>query len=168
MTVEGIVSDSDLPDNPAQADEVAPADWAAIRHEYEHEPDYTVAGICRRHGISKGRLQRRIDAEDWPLRRPRTTVRERIARNPPSSQALIQRMINVLAHHVETLESSSMNPTEKEIGLLGTASRTLDKLLELEERRAEKSARRRPVTASAEMIELRKKIAERIDQLNQA
>jgi hypothetical protein len=88
-----------------------------------------------------------------------------IRRVPARTTAtLIRKMRAVLARRLEQMESEPMDAGDKEMLLLGSMSRTLGKLVELDKSRA--SGAKVKATASPEMTELRKKIAERIDQLN--
>jgi hypothetical protein len=83
----------------------------------------------------------------------------------PTTLMLIRRMRAMLTRRLEMLEKEPMDAADKEMTLLGTMSRTLGKLIELDqERRAGTVARKS--TASPELAALRMKIVERIDQLN--
>jgi hypothetical protein len=140
------------------------ADWATIRLAYEDDLGTTLEGICTRHGIGKRALRERIEQEGWTPRRPRSEHRNPTHVVRASPARLISRMFGALERQVLRMEESGMPPTDKEVVLLGSMSRTLGKLMDIDQgRRKEGRAKAAP---SADLLELRKKIAERIDQLN--
>ncbi len=83
----------------------------------------------------------------------------------PGTAALINKMRAMLARRLMALEKEPMDAPEKEMTLLGSMARTLGKLEELQRDRRAASKPRTP-SASPEMVELRLKIAARIEQLN--
>lgn len=75
---------------------------------------------------------------------------------------LIARMMRVLDGQVRELERRMTEPVDKNAALLGTMTKTLEKLIELDEsQRARKPAKRK------EMSDIRNKLAARIEQLKQ-
>jgi len=70
--------------------------------------------------------------------------------------------MRVLDGQVRTLERQMTEPVDRNAALLGTMTKTLEKLIELDERqRAKQPAKRK------EMSDIRNKLAARIEQLKQ-
>lgn len=109
-----------------------PEQWAAIRLRYEQATE-TVAQIAADIAITPHKLTLRARAEGWALRSsPRKksqSTRETIKRLKELLQnrlAHMENQINALGHDISALES------EREIRATGTLTRTLEKVLELE------------------------------------
>jgi hypothetical protein len=126
-------------------------DWAAVQIDYEQD-NGTLPEICARHGITDAQLRHRRERHGWKLRNEWTL---RIA-------PLISRMMRVLDGQVRTLERQMTEPVDRNAALLGTMTKTLEKLIELDDRqRAKQPAKRK------EMSDIRNKLAARIEQLKQ-
>ena len=129
-------------------------DWAAIRIDYETDPA-TMKALAERHGVGLWMIQYRARRDGWASRH----------RVPLSDRArLIGRMMTVLERHISKLEKETemKDPTEKEVALLGTMARTLDKLISLEKANKSKEGK---ATPSRDMAVLRTKLSQRIDRL---
>lgn len=82
----------------------------------------------------------------------------------PRRRGLISRLEVLLEKQVEQLEIGQNGHTpDKEIALLGTLARTLEKLIELDENQSPPKPEKK--TETAEMMQLRKKLADRIKNL---
>lgn len=128
-----------------------PPDWAAVQADYE-QSNGTLPEICARHGITGAQLRHRRERHGWQLRN------EWGLRVGP----LISRMLRVLDGQVRELETQMTDPVDKNAALLGTMTKTLEKLIELDEaQRSRKPAKRK------EMSDIRNKLATRIEQLKQ-
>ena len=126
-------------------------DWAAVQLDYETD-NGTLPEICSRHGISDAQLRHRRERHGW---KPRNEWTLRVA-------PLISRMMRVLDGQVRALEKQMTEPVDKNAALLGTMTKTLEKLIELDERqRAKQPAKRK------EMSDIRNKLAARIEHLKQ-
>lgn len=127
-------------------------DWEAIRAEYE-DRKVTVTDLMVRHKISRTRLYGEAARRGWKLRRPGAVA---------SRRTLIYRMRRMLELQIAHMEMHMTGFDEKEVALLGNMARTLEKLVELDEKgQTKKSENKR----SKEMTQLRKKLADRIDHL---
>ena len=81
-----------------------------------------------------------------------------------TTATLIKSIRLLLSKQVKNLERQNVNQFDaKEAALLNGMTKSLDKLVELEKRRKPVTRRR---SSSAAMVELRKKIAERIAELD--
>lgn len=129
-------------------------DWPAIRADYENE-SITIDQIVRTYNVSKPTLYKYIEAKNWPKRRPD---------RPVSRRTLINRMLKMLDFQTIQMEERMTGSDEKEVSLLGNMARTLEKLIDIDRKDAE---RQPSVKRSREMIELRQKLAARIDQLRE-
>ena len=123
-------------------------DWAAVQRDYERHI-LTNTAICERHGITTAQLRYRHQKYGWVAYRARRTDRT----------ALFSRMLKVFDKHLRKLEASDMINTDKEINALATATKTLDKIIELQDAEQPMPAEKQ------DMADLRDKLAERIDQL---
>lgn len=148
-----IVSDA-IATPPTATDSQVP-DREAVRADYEGLV-LSVNQICTSHRITRGRLSAMIKQGGWTPRRPKAGA---------SSARLIARMFKVLEQQVTKMEADMKLSDGKEIVLIGSMARTLGKLIELDARRSKPGPRRRAATKS--MMELREKVAKRIEQLNQ-
>lgn len=77
---------------------------------------------------------------------------------------LIKMMRQVLSRRIALMQEQPMADGVKEVTLLNSAQRALSRLIEMDNGR---KATGRSKAAAAEMAELRRKIAARIEQLNQ-
>ena len=137
----------------AMVDEAAVqgVDWAAVQLDYE-QSNGSLADICQRFGVTEAQLRYRRERHGWTMRN------EWGLRVPP----LISRMMRVLDAQVRQLEKQMTEPVDKSVALLGTMTKTLEKLIELDEaQRAKRPAKRK------EMSDIRNKLVARIEQLKQ-
>lgn len=130
-------------------------DWDAIKAAYE-DRTITVVDLLVRHKISGTLLYGEAARRGWKLRRP-----NRIA----SRRSLLFRMRRMLELQIAHMEMNMTGFDEKEVALLGNMARTLEKLTELDLKSQPKKPDQK---RSREMIELRKKLADRIDYLRNA
>lgn len=80
----------------------------------------------------------------------------------PDRPALISRLFKVLEKQIQLLEENMASPGDKEVALLGTITRNLEKLIDLDRKEGDgKTDKRR----SREIDDLRQKLVARIDQL---
>lgn len=129
--------------------------WAAIRADYlSHE--MTRAAICRKHRITMATLRKRTSRVRWG-EGDYDAIDRRI---------LVDRTMALLEQQIEHLETTMKQgkgrAMDKETVLLGNISRNLDKLIELD--RAQAPGRENKAE-TAEMQDMRKKLAQRIDVL---
>ena len=129
------------------AQKPADFDWSAVQLAYETHT-LTNAQICEHFDITGAQLRYRRQNHGWISQRARVV-------NRPE---LINRMMKILEQQVCRLEKPMVNSVDRDIGLLSTASKTLDKLIELQK------DSRPSVEDEYEMIEIREKLALRIDQ----
>ena len=137
----------------AMVDEAAVqgVDWAAVQLDYE-QSNGSLADICQRFGVTEAQLRYRRERHGWTMRN------EWGLRVLP----LISRMMRVLDAQVRQLEKQMTEPVDKSVALLGTMTKTLEKLIELDEaQRAKRPAKRK------EMSDIRNKLVARIEQLKQ-
>lgn len=126
-------------------------DWAAVQLDYE-QVNGSLPQICERHGISEAQLRYRRERHGWTMRNDWSL---RIA-------PLINRMMRVLDGHVRQLEKQMTDPVDKNAALLGTMTKTLEKLIEINAgQQAIKPTRQK------EMSDIRNKLVARIEQLKQ-
>lgn len=82
---------------------------------------------------------------------------------PDARRQLIKRLEALLAKQVTQMELGTMDQTpDKEIALLGTLARTLEKLIELDEKQGQNTQKQ---ATSNEMQRLRKRLSARIKTL---
>lgn len=134
--------------------------WLRVQHDYEHKIG-TVAQICQTHGVTEQQLRYRIRKRKWKLRE---------ARSEDSRQRLIDRLLLLLGRQIGRLElrmnaDEKVPPTPEE---LSTVSNSMARLTgTLEKLAAMTKGDVRTYRESEAMLELRAKIARRIEQLNQ-
>jgi hypothetical protein len=75
---------------------------------------------------------------------------------------MLGRLFRLLDRHISQLESKGTEMSEKEAAALGRVAATLEKLIQIERT----SATNKPKAPSKDLQFLRKKIAERIDELD--
>lgn len=132
-------------------------DWAAIRRDYEANA-VILETVAARHKVSVWSIQYRARRDGWtPRLRVPSTDRTR----------LIGRMMAVLERQIAKLEREAemKDPAEKEVALLSTMTRTLDKLIALDKANKATDGRSAP---ARDMVALRNKLSERIDRLKQS
>ncbi|MBU1175267.1 MAG: hypothetical protein KKH72_07675 [Alphaproteobacteria bacterium] len=127
-------------------------DWTAIRADYEAGMR-PVADICAQYAVEGWRLYQRCEAEGWPRRRAaRATTRS----------ALVTRLYRLLERQITELEMKTDDLGDKEAAILGTLTRNLEKLADLD-RKEQGERKDRP--KRTDIAVLRRKLAERIDRL---
>jgi len=135
----------------------AAADWGAILVDY-NSGQYSLVALAERHGVTISALKYRKRRDLWPARNQTKMV---------DRPLIIARMFRVLELQVRNLEVE-MNKErdtgrtgEQEVALLGKLASNLEKLMALD------GAAGHPPRArqTKDMLALRNKIAERLDQL---
>lgn len=114
----------------------------------------TLDAIADKHGITRSALSWRVKRHLWSMRN----------RSPATDRGqLIGRMFRVLERQIVQLETQMTKTSDKEVALLGTMARTLEKLMALDGSKTKALSKqpRRDIQA------LRNKLAERLDRLNQ-
>jgi hypothetical protein len=123
-----------------------------LRFDYESK-NGTLLQLEERHSITAGQLRGAIKRGGWTRRN-----RRRVDRS-----ALIEALYQALERQVMKL-GRKLNPTDvKEVALLGSLARNLDKLMALE--KADAAASRAGTAETAEMRDIRQKLAKRINEL---
>ncbi|MDB5474047.1 MAG: hypothetical protein JWP99_1350 [Devosia sp.] len=125
-----------------------PVDWEAVRIDYEAR-ELTNADICTRFGITEPQLRYQREKHGWVSRRARTVHRA----------DLINRMLRIFEKQLGRLEKPMPESADKEINLLSTASKTLEKLIEIQDSEQPRPAQKKDMRA------LRDELALRLDQL---
>jgi transposase-like protein len=133
--------------------ELTDQDWAAIQRAYE-TGQLSIQAICRHYNIPKSTLYTAVHQRGWTMRK---------ALPPAGRGALIDRLFRVLDRQITTLETTMTKNGDKEVSLLGNLAKTLEKLIEIEDR--ERKGRKTPQN-SREMAELQSRIAQRIDRIS--
>lgn len=128
-------------------------DWAAIRAEYEAGAT-PVLDLMAKHAIQSRELYWRIENDNWARRRQT---------RPATRKDLILRLYRLLERQIVELEMTMTTPNDKEAAILGTLTRNLEKLIELDTREHGGAPETRKRT---DIAVLRKKLAERIDRLS--
>src|SRR5690606_23066751 len=115
-------------------------DWAAVRRHYE-EGGLTVAAIAAAHGITTSAILKRRAAESWPKRSASPRSMARPARGAPATggKMLIARLLRVVDRNLKLMEMhmDSGRPgtaadRERETRAIGSLTRTIEKLTELQ------------------------------------
>lgn len=142
-------------------------DWAAVQIDYEQH-NGVLSEICVRHGVTLAQLRYRREQHNW---KPRLDRNLRVA-------PMINRMLRVLDGQVRQLENnmntapkkdsdSGPDPRlDKNATLLGTMTRTLEKLIELDGARRTQNPAAHP-RHNKQMSDIRNKLVARIEQLKQ-
>jgi len=128
-----------------------PVDWASVRSDYEAK-NGTISQICERHGISYGQFRGVFTREQWRRRN----------RRPVDRSALIEALYREFERIIMRLGSRAKPPDVKEVTLLGNLARGLGNLMDLDKADA---AGKAGTPETAEMREIRMKLAERINAL---
>jgi hypothetical protein len=149
------MQDEETPVPAARPRQAREPDWIAIRADYESH-EMTRAAICRRHGITMAALRERTRFARWG-EADYAAIDRRI---------LVDRTMALLERHIEHLETlmekEEGREMDRETVLLGNISRNLDKLIDLDRAQA---PGRESKAETAEMRDLRQKLADRIDAL---
>ncbi|GHA29394.1 hypothetical protein GCM10007989_26220 [Devosia pacifica] len=138
-------------------DVAAEHDWAAIKADYL-EGRVPSKVLFERYGITEAQLRYRRERECWPLRprgyRPDTMVRRLFV--------LFDQQVQNLEDHMQREKLTGSD--DKQVALLGTMAKTLEKLLDLETRQKPQAS----AATKAEIKDLRDKLAKRLEQLRKA
>jgi hypothetical protein len=140
-------------DTQARAVAEGPVDWDAIKVEYEAKID-TLTVIAAKYHTSRSAISARARRDKWKPRSPKRVDRA----------DLIERMLRLIENETEALEGQMTNKqsTGNEAATLNRLANTLDKLISLQA--AEKRPPRRRATKA--MQDIRKKVADRLTELN--
>jgi hypothetical protein len=128
--------------------------WEAVRVAVE-AGEMTRVAICRTFRIGRGELARRIKANKWDAAE-RDDALDR--------SLLLDGLFWALERQIEQLGKAELVDATKEAAVLQRLANSMDELVRL----SDKNAGSAPRTArqTKEMMELRQKIARRIDELN--
>jgi len=149
-------------------------DWVTVRRMYE-DGEKTIAAIAAEHGITPSAIQRRRAAEGWRKRSARSqTYNASSDRGNSERKALIARLLRVVDRNLKLMEiqMDSGEPgtaadRERETRAIGTLTRTIEKITELQSeadvvRGASRNASGATSVDDSEADRLRLEIAERI------
>ncbi len=142
---------------------LAEPDWLTIETEYRLGK-LTIANICKNHGISVSALMQARSRYGWPPRNRKAPDYS----GPAGRKRLVSRMFAVLEKQIERMENTMVEDVDdKEIALLGQLVRTLEKLVELDSKQEVSAGNgsQKTKSESREMLALRKKLSQRIGQL---
>ena len=131
-----------------------PADWNEIRIAYE-ETTETLNDMAARFGVARSSICQHVREDGW-LRRNKAAVSD--------ARALIRRMYRLIERWVVDMERADEPMNEKDAGVLNRMAITLERLMETEARQPEPH-KRGAVKETAEMQQIRKTIARRLEQL---
>lgn len=131
-----------------------PADWNEIRIAYE-ETTETLNDMAARFGVARSSICQHVREDGW-LRRNKAAVVD--------ARALIRRMYRLIERWVVDMERADEPMNEKDAGVLNRMAITLERLMETEARQPEPH-KRGAVKETAEMQQIRKTIARRLEQL---
>lgn len=131
-----------------------PVDWNEIRIAYE-ETTETLPKMAERFGVAKSSISQHVRTDGW-LRRNKAVVVD--------ARALIRRMYRLVERVLVRMERAGEPMNEKDAGVLTRMAATLDRLMEIEARSPE-PPKRGAVKETAEMQQIRKTIARRLEQL---
>lgn len=128
-------------------------DWIALRAEYETGAE-TVNSLLARYGISTTALYTRIAQEKWRMR----------ADGPPVTRRfLVTRLFRMIEKQIKAIENKPQAELgEAESRQLGNLTRTLDKLIEIDDA---DDAARRSAFPGEDMAALRKKVLDRLAEI---
>ena len=126
----------------------APApDWAEIARAYR-AAERTVAEIAAEHGIAEQTIYRRARREGWPKRAPRRAKSVAMAKSGPQHRVSLTRRLHTLVdRHIADIEhrraelaaqGGTPDPAaaERDARALVSLTRTLERLIELQDRAA--------------------------------
>ncbi len=157
--------DESAKDSPAgftKESSAAGEERALLHYLYENDFSITTRALCARFAITKYQLQKLVEQEGW-------TPRKKKKPRSVSRAGLIRRMLEALDRRMCQIEHDDLSPEQK-VAMLASMSRTLVKVLQMEEDRRRGQAQKSGKVVeelAADMDDLRKKIAKRIEQLNQ-
>ncbi len=133
-------------------------DWEAIREDYEASA-LPMKELLDRHNVCQTTFYNKREKEGWPMRKP-SSVSER--------SAIIARLFRVLDAHVIQMETEMTKDNaaagEKEARVLSNLSRTLDKLIDIDN--AERKTRSQKARRGRDIEQLRHELAIRIVKLS--
>jgi len=129
-------------------------DWAAIRTAYETTPE-RLTQLAARFSVHWQAINARVLKEGW---------KQHDAGRSGDRQSLIDRLITMLERQIGYLEAAMKTSDEKEVTLLGNMARTLEKLIDLDAKVAGKKPDKK---RDRELEDIKRKLADRIDQLRQ-
>jgi hypothetical protein len=129
-------------------------DWNEVRIAYEQSPE-KLEDMARRFGVARSSISIRVRTDGW-MRRRRTTVID--ARN------IVRRMYRLIEKVLVRMERSEEPMNEKDAGVLNRMAATLERLMDVEAKSPEPPTRG-AVKETAEMQQIRKTIARRLEQL---
>jgi len=171
------LSDTENPENLMSARKASrqrAPDWVAIRRLYE-ESTTTIAEISKLNGVTPSAIRSRRLAESWkPRKKPGARAKPKRPRSTMDRGGLISRLLKVvdrnlklLEMRMETDEPGTAADRERESRAIGTLTRTIEKLTELQSE-ADTAPAKTAKTSSGTQIDdndadrLRLEIAERI------
>lgn len=126
----------------------------AIRLDYL-DRSILVDDLCARHGLTRSQLYALVRDEGWRRRSPRRV----------DKHDLTQRLLRILESQIMKLEKTMGNTDKDQSVVLGKLSATLDRLTATDR----STAPRRRAAHDSKMIEdIRRKVAERLAQLDGA
>jgi len=126
--------------------------WSALREAYE-AGDATLNAMAAKFGTSARAIIERARRCKWSGGLRADEVDRRL---------LIRRLMWALEQRIDLMGESMNTGTDKEAALLGSLSRTLEKLIDLDKREA---GGRELHVETAEMRDIRSKLEKRIDAL---
>jgi len=128
-------------------------DWNAVRLEVKLA-ELTRNAICRKYGITPGRLAKRISANKWDVAEDATAH---------DFALVLGQLFFALERQAEHLTKVDMTGSgDREVATLQRLTATLDRLIELDKHVNGRKPERRE---SREMKELRSRIGKRLDEL---
>ena len=123
--------------------EGAALDWAALRARYEQAQE-TVAQIAESIGISPQALSKRAKKLGWAMRRSTATKSETTRQTLRRLKDILQKRLTQLEGEIGAIgEELNALTNEREIRSANTLVRTLEKVLELEQKDRKQRAKRR-------------------------
>jgi hypothetical protein len=127
-------------------------DWAAVQADYESGRD-TLEILYIRHGVTASQFRNARQRGGWVLRK-----------NPlaASRSHLISRLFTILERQITHMEDDKTANGDKEVTLLGTLARNLEKLMSLQD--ADKGSLSNDKKAG-DLADLRKRLVQRIGEL---
>ena len=129
--------------------------WVLIRTAYE-DTDETLDAMARRFGVARSSISQHVRDEGWVRRRNAATI---------DARALIQRMYRLIERVLVRMERASEPMSEKDASILTRMAATVDRLIEIQARAPERPRRGPAAKETAEMQQIRKTIARRLEQL---
>lgn len=131
-----------------------PIEWEQIRLAYEETAE-TMDDMAKRFGVARSSISQRMRTDGW-MRRRRVVVVD--------ARTLIRRMYRLIERVLVRMERAEEPMNEKDAGVLNRMAATLERLMEIEAR-APEPPKRGAVKETAEMQQIRKTIARRLEQL---